>query len=148
MIANTTLNYQQPRLELSGSEPLTTTRLQELQDNAANDPEYQQLREMILKGFPDHRQQLPESCRRFWNVREHLSIDGGFIVHRCHLLTPTTMRQQVLSDLHELHQGAVHTKQRARLTVYWPGIDNDIDNILFYLASCAKITYPLIPKSH
>ena len=39
---------------LSGSEPLTTTRLQELQDNAANDPEYQQLREMILKGFPDH----------------------------------------------------------------------------------------------
>ena len=113
-----------------------TTHLQELQDNAANDPEYQQLREVILKGFPDHQQQLPESCRRFRNVREHLSIDGGFIVHGCRLLISTTMIQQVLSDLHESHQGAVRTKQHARLTVYWPGIDNDIDNIISSCQLC------------
>ena len=46
------------------------------------------------------------------------------------------MRQQVLSDLHESHQGAVHTKQHARLTVYWPGIDNDIDNIILSCQLC------------
>jgi len=40
------------------------------------------------------------------------------------------MRKQVLSDLHDLHQGAVRTRQRAHLTVYWPGIDNDIENIV------------------
>ena len=120
----------------ASSEPLVNTRLQDLQEKAANDPEYQQLREIILNGFPDHRQQLPESCRRFWNVREHLSIDNGLIVHGCRLLIPTSMRQQVLSDLHDSHQGSVRTKQRARLTVYWPGMDNDIDNVILSCQLC------------
>ena len=120
----------------ASSEPLVNTRLQDLQEKAANDPEYQQLRGIILNGFPDHRQQLPESCRRFWNVREHLSIDDGLIVHGCRLLIPTSMRQQVLSDLHDSHQGSVHTKQRARLTVYWPGMDNDIDNVIVSCQLC------------
>ena len=37
--------------------------------------------------------------------------------------------QGVLQTLHESHQGSIHTKERARL-VYWPGIDNDIDNVI------------------
>ena len=121
---------------LSSSEPLTATRLRELQDNAAIDPEYQQLWELILNGFPDHRQQFPESCRWFWNVREHLSIEDGLIVHGCRLLISTVMRQQVLSDLHESHQGTICTKQRAQLTIYWPGIDNDIDNMILSCQLC------------
>ena len=111
---NPEISMAEIRAISASSEPLVTTRLQDLQEKAANDPEYQQLRE-ILKGFPDHRQQLPESCRRFWSVREHLSIDDGLIVHGCRLLIPTSMRQKVLSDLHNLHQGSVRTKQRACL---------------------------------
>ena len=53
--------------------------------------------------------------------------------------------------LHESHQGSVRTKQRARLVVYWPGIDNDIDNVIlackrcqdFLLANCKE---PIISK--
>ena len=37
------------------------------------------------------------------------------------------MRREVL---HESHQGSVWTKQRARLVVYWPGIDNDIEIVI------------------
>jgi len=40
------------------------------------------------------------------------------------------MRKQVLTELHDSHQGAVCTKQRARLTIYWPNIDNDIEKIV------------------
>ena len=46
------------------------------------------------------------------------------------------MRKQVLSDLHDSHQGAVRTRQRARLTIYWPGIDNDIENIVLSCKQC------------
>ena len=38
------------------------------------------------------------------------------------------MHNQVLVNLHKAHQGTVRTKQHSRLTVYWPGLDNDIDN--------------------
>ena len=57
------------------------------------------------------------------------------------------MRCQVLLDLHASDQGSVHTKQQARLTVYCPGIDNDIDNIIL---SCQlyqdHLPSPLIQK--
>ena len=45
----------------------------------------------------------------------------------------------VATQLHESHQGAVRTKQRARLTVYWPGIDNDIDNIVLACKHCQDL---------
>ena len=33
-----------------------------LSTDATHDPEYQQLQHAIIHGFPDHRNQLPESC--------------------------------------------------------------------------------------
>ena len=49
------------------------------------------------------------------------------------------MCHDVLVQLHESHQGAVSTKQRARLTVYRPGIDNDIDNIVLAYKQCQDL---------
>ena len=46
------------------------------------------------------------------------------------------MCKQVLDNLHEAHQGVLRTKQRARLTVYWPGIDNDIENLILTCQHC------------
>lgn len=46
------------------------------------------------------------------------------------------MRQQVLASLHESHQGSVRTKERARLSIYWPGIDNAIDNVVLSCKMC------------
>ena len=93
--------------------------LQELKELAAHNPEYQQLQQIITQGFPDHHNQLPDSCRRYWNIREHLTVDDGMIVYGCCLLIPTAMRQQALANLHDSHQG---TKDRARLSIYWPGM--------------------------
>ena len=91
---------------------------------------------MITQGFPDHRNQLPDRCRHYWNVREHLTVDDGLIVYGCCLLIPSSMRQQMLASFHELNQGSVRTKERARLLIYWPGIDNDIDNIVLSCKMC------------
>lgn len=121
---------------ITTSESPTSARLEELRQQAAQDHEYQQLLSVILNGFPQHKQQLPDNCRRFWSVREHLSVDDGLIVYGCRLLIPTTLRPKILSDLHKSHQGLVRTKQRARLTVYWPGIDNDIDNTILSCQLC------------
>ena len=112
------------------------TRLRDLRDQAAQDTEYQALHSTILNGFPANRHQLAESCKQFWGIRQHLSVDNDLIVYGCRLLIPRAMRRQVLADLHEAHQGAVRTKQRARLTVYWPGINNDIDNTIAACQLC------------
>ena len=93
-------------------------RLQQLHEHSEQDPEYQQLKNFILNGFPSHRSQLPENCKHYWNVREHLTLDDDLIINGYRLLIQCAMRHQVLLQLHKLHQGSVRTKQRARLSVY------------------------------
>ena len=118
------------------SDNTVNTPLNHLCRAAEQNEEYQMLKGFILNGFPTHRHQLPEPCKKYWNVRQHLTLDDNLIVNGCRLLIPKQMWKEVLSQLHESHQGSVRTKQRARLTVYWPGIDNAIDNVILNCQKC------------
>ena len=140
MLAEVDILYQ-PESPISEIKATTTPtqpnpHLETLQKVAKEDTEYQQLRQFILNGFPSHRSQLPDSCKRYWLVRDHLTIDDDLIVNGCRLLIPTKLRQEILTQLHESHQGSVRTKQRARLSVYWPGINNDIDSVILSCQQC------------
>ena len=55
------------------------------------------------------------------------------------------MCRRVLKQLHEAHLGTVRTKQCAHLTVYWPGLDNDVDNIVSQCSQC-QTHLPSHPK--
>ena len=114
-------------------------RIQDLRRQANNDEEYKLLQEIVLKGFPEHRSQIPEACKPYWSARHHLTVEDDLITHGCCLLIPRKMRRYVLSQLHESHQGSVRTKQRARLTVYWPGIDTNIDNTIQSCKKCQDV---------
>ena len=124
---------------------LDSLRLQNLRTHADADQEYQQIQHYVRNGFPDHRHQLPEQCQRYWNIRSQLTLDDDLVVYGCRLLIPSAMRPQVLHELHSSHQGAVRTKQRAKLAVYWPGINNDIDNIILTCKQCQD-SLPSLPK--
>ena len=123
---------------VTGEREQESGRLQDLRIYAREDHAYQQLVHYVLDGFPEHRGQLPDECKPFWGVRSHLSVDDGLIVYGCRLVIPHKMRRQVLMQLHESHQGSVRTKQRAGLTVYWPGMDNDIDNVISSCSICQR----------
>ena len=107
--------------------------LQELHDYAHNDCEYQDLVQLIQTGFPDHKGDHPLTLKKFWGSRSHLSVDDNLIFYGCHLFIPTTFRPTILERLHEAHQGVTRSADRAQLTVYWPGIDHDIE---MYIADC------------
>ena len=122
-----------------------TTRIQNLKQMAEVDPVYQKLKHYIISGFPTHRQQLPDDCKRFWSVRTHLTIEDDLILYGCRLLIPSQMRHQILQQLHASHQGMVRTKERARLIMYWPVIDNDIENLILACKQCQD-SLPSNPK--
>ncbi len=62
-----------------------------------------------------------------------MTTDDDLIVYGCRLLIPKSLRSTMLSRLHEAHQGVSRSKARARLTMYWPGIDQDIEH---FVAGC------------
>ncbi|KAK3854724.1 hypothetical protein Pcinc_038818 [Petrolisthes cinctipes] len=122
--------------------PLKDQTLEKIRAASEKDLEYQALKERIVSGFPEHRHDLEPELRPFWGVRSLLSVDKEFIVYGPRLIIPHSLRRETLSRLHESHQGIDRTKRRARQTVYWPGIDRDIENIV---SSCQQCR-PLLPK--
>ena len=90
-----------------------SSRLEEIKQLVAQDPEYQQLLSLILNGFPSHKQHFSNGCKRFWSVKEHLSVDDGLIVYRCCLLIPIAL------DIHSSHHapGVQVGSDKAALTL-------------------------------
>ena len=109
---------------------------------AAADPVMQQLRDVITKGFPNDKCNLPDCLRPYWNVRGQLSIDESddMIVCGPRVVIPSLLRRDILQDLLKMHQGATKLRQRARMSIYWPGIDADIINIA---KTCDECTHRL-----
>ena len=118
-----------------GEEREDNLRLQELRQQAERDEVYQALRRLVQDGFPEKKSELAESLKPFWAVKEGLAIDDELVVYGCRLVIPHSLRASMLVRLHDAHQGVTRSQQRARLTMYWPGMEKDIEN---FVAGCCS----------
>ena len=124
---------------ITGSvEETTDNTLDAIKKAAAADPILQKLRETIMAGFPNEKANLPADLRPFWDKRGELAIDegDGMIVCGARIVIPRSKVKEMLNILLSMHQGASKMRQRARLSVYWPGMDADITNIASSCSSC------------
>ena len=104
--------------------------LQKIKRAAAIDPIMQKLKKQICVGFPNDKCNLDLDLRPYWCVKERLAIDESddTIVVGPRVVIPQAVRADILQNLLLMHQGATKTRQRARMSVYWPNMDNDIIN--------------------
>ena len=125
--------------------PMQNIILEKVRETSRADETYQKVIETVMNGFPEHKADLPNLVRPYWCVRERLSIDDGLLVCGARLVIPHSLRREVLERLHDSHQGVDRTKRRARQSVYWPNIDQDISNVVSACEAChAKL--PSLPK--
>ena len=120
-------------------------RVDEVRAAADRDATYQLLKQTVLAGFPSMKADLPVELRPYWPVHENLSVDDDLVVYGRRLVVPAALRRQVLQQLHISHLGKEKTKQRARQIVFWPGIDNDIDNVVRRCPPCQR-DLPSLPR--
>jgi hypothetical protein len=90
------------------------------------DEEVAQLRDVIERGFPKSRNELPESLRAFYQMNEDLYIIDNTIFRGRKMLIPRKLRSNILDGLHAAHQGVNGMKSNARERFFWPGLDADI----------------------
>ena len=77
-------------------------------------------------GWPSDRRNIPKEPHTFWNYREDLSMENGFITKGTRLLIPSTLWRKILEQIHDSYQGIEKCMLKAREAVFWPGISNDI----------------------
>ena len=120
----------------SSCDSLPDPYLDALRLAAKDDIAYQDLLQTIQAGFPSTSDKCHPNVRPFWNVRDCLSLDNGIALLGTRLIIPKSKRSDVLQRLHDSHQGIERTKRRARQTVYWPGINSDITNVVQACSRC------------
>ena len=106
--------------------PVNSTEIELICEETSKDPTLTLLRHYIHMGWPNDRRMLPQELHTFWNYREDLSMENGLITKGARLLIPSTLREKVLEQIHDGHLGIEKCMLKARESVFWPGISNDI----------------------
>ena len=72
----------------------------------------------------------------YFNRRFQLSLQSGCILCGTKVIIPTVLREQVLEEIHEGHTGIVCMKAVARMHVWWPNIDREIERCVYECNDC------------
>ena len=112
------------------SKPMSDRKLAEIQSETERDDELQQVIELTLNGWPQHSSDVPARAMEFYNVRHALSVSDGILLMGNRIVVPRRMREMMLNRIHEGHLGINKSRERANMSVFWPGINNDIQSTI------------------
>jgi len=72
----------------------------------------------------------------YWTRRLELAVEDGCLLWDNRVVVPPPSRNDILQELHEAHPGVVRMKLLARSYVWWPSINQDIENTVRQCQQC------------
>lgn len=108
----------------------------EFQKETASDAVLSNLKKYCLDGWPKNKSKCFDNVKFFFKMRNEIMIDDDILFWNERIIVPTSMRLRMLKKLHEVHFGVTKTKKRAHDTMYWPGIDDQIEKMISACHTC------------
>jgi transposase InsO family protein len=71
--------------------------------------------------------------------RNDLIVDFGCLIYKYRIVIPQSLRKRILEEIHMGHLGVNKMKNVARNYVYWPNIDNDIEQVCRTCDPCRSV---------
>uniref|UniRef100_A0A8C7WMF3 Gypsy retrotransposon integrase-like protein 1 n=2 Tax=Oryzias sinensis TaxID=183150 RepID=A0A8C7WMF3_9TELE len=131
--------------------PASTFYLDHLKQELQQDSVCARVMQLCEQGWPTHYNGEP-AIRPYWAERASLSVQDGLLLKGDRLVIPSSLRNGVLTTLHESHQGVLKCRERARQSVWWPGLSQQINELVLYCRICSKERYnpaePLLPTQY
>ena len=129
--------------------PATEQRLEEIHQAQEEDKICQRLKSYCEKGWPE-RCQVEGAIKPYLPVASELTLQGGLLVRGNRIVIPTSLRLDILERLHSGHQGISKCRERARQSVWWPGLGRQLEEVIRSCTKCCKdrpqAPEPLIPS--
>ena len=95
------------------------------------------------------KQNVPLQIKPYWQARGQLTVHDNLLLYGQRIIVPAALQWQVLSKIHEGHQGVQKCRLRANISVWWPGISKHIEDLIEQCPTCVKEhsphKEPLIP---
>jgi hypothetical protein len=102
----------------------------------AADPDLQTVMNYINTGWPSQKSEMASEIRVYYNLRIELSVVGQCLLRGSRVVIPSTLRQSLLELAHEGHPGVSRMKSKCRESIWWPGIDADVERAVRDCQAC------------
>ena len=104
----------------------------------AVDPVLSRVLDYVLYGWPSS---VGEEFQPFLKKKLELSVEDKCLLWGNRVVVPPVGREKVLQLLHDGHPGITRMKALARSVVWWPGIDQQIENKVHSCSSCQEVAH-------
>ena len=96
------------------------------------------LKGIVFRVWPNLRKQCPQKLGDYWNFRCDLVIDDGLVLKGDRIVIPQSLKKEVLEAIHTGHQGKTKCVLLERESVFWPGITNDVRDMVQRCEVCSR----------
>ena len=108
-------------------------RREEIRQHTNTDQNFQVLKEVIQKGWPEQKSKVPPEAAPYFHFRDEMSIHDGIICRGERAVIPQSLRKHMLERVHESHIGVEGCLKRARECLYWPRMSAEVKA---YIETC------------
>lgn len=145
---STTLNHTKSRhaedqfQEIASSclDGLQSVTWDRVQTSTSSDPNLSLLVNLLEEeNPPESYSDWPDNLSTFYRYRDHLYTIDGVLMYKDRVVIPPPLRQDCLRALHSAHQGTSMMTARAKQSIFWPGISNDIATTRSRCEACNRI---------
>ena len=107
------------------------------------------VRSFVLGSWPAYLTSNDVCLQPYFDNRSLISIQNDLLTMGDRIIIPQTKRVEILQTLHEGHLGITKCRDRARQIVWWPGISQQIAEMVRNCNTCRrhanKVHEPLMP---
>ena len=117
----------------------------EMRRETEMDEDLQTLKKLIREGWPEQKSDVPEPMKLYFDIRDTLGEQDGILLKGERVIIPKTLRKKTKGTLHAAHLGYDSMMRRARDTVFWPGMAQEIKQMAEHCEPCQQLK-PENPK--
>ena len=129
--------------------PATEQRMEQIKELQQQDEACQLVTKYCYSSWPD-KKTAPRVVRPFLPLAAQFSVENGVLMRGSRIVIPPPLQQQILEKLHEGHLGITKCRDRARQSVWWPGLSTQLEKIVTSCETCCKHqqqrAQPLVPS--
>ena len=123
---------------VTSTKAISDRRLDEIRTATENDPILQEVINLTRYGWPDREQSIRPEVRDYFASRYNYSACDDLLFYNDRIVMPEVMRAETIQSLHSGHLGLNKCRERAKSTVWWPGISKDLEQAVRSCAFCNK----------
>ena len=128
--------------------PASDPRLEQIRRQQQDDDICRQIRQYVHEGWPENGK-LKGEIRLYASMSAEITIQRDLLLRGNRLIIPQAMRKDILQRLHDGHLGITKCRERARQSVWWPGLNRHLQDLLYQCRICSRDkangAEPLIP---